>query len=914
MSAVDDLRAQGQSIWLDYIRRSLLTSGKLAEMVRTGGVTGVTSNPAIFEKAIVGSADYDTAIRAQVDLDPDVSLAALFESLAVDDVRTAADVLRPVFDSTAGADGFVSLEVSPTLAHDTEGTVAEARRLWQAVGRPNLLVKVPGTAESVPAIERLIAEGISVNVTLLFSADRYDEVAEAYLRGLARAPEPARVSSVASFFVSRVDTAVDRALDAIGTPDARQLRGSTAIANAREAYQRYLTRFRGPRFEPLRQRGARPQRLLWASTSTKDPAYRDTLYVEELIGPETVDTIPPATLEAFRDHGTATGSPLVSGVTEARATLVGIAQLGIDLPAITAQLLVEGVAAFADSFATLLNALEAKRSAVLASEIPHLPWTLGTAQAGMDAQLAAWGASDAGHRFWKKDPTLWPQSPPNDVATRMGWIGLPDSMHGQLLELNGFAQELQAEGFHHVVVLGMGGSSLAPDVFARTFPGGPGAPALSVLDSTHPVAIAALTARLDLDSTVFVVSSKSGTTLEPLSFCRYFWQLVSRRGRDPRRQFVAVTDPGTPLETLANERGFRRVFRATPDVGGRYSALTAFGLVPAAAKGVDLAALLDRAYRMAEACAFCVPPTENPGFGLAAALGAFAAEGRDKITFLATPPFESFPSWAEQLIAESTGKSGRGLIPVVDEPPLPATEYGPDRLFVSLESSGRPNPRVDELVAAGQPVIRMALDGTSAIGGEFFRWETGIAMVGPLLGIDPFDQPDVELAKELARSAMATTASGTALPPGAAVRADDAVGLPVALAKFLSAVQPGDYVGLQAYLAPQPAIDTALQAIRGALLARRKCATTSGYGPRFLHSTGQLHKGGPATGRFLQFVDAPTPDLPVPETDYTFGKIIRAQALGDLQALLQRGRTVLRVELGGDAVGGLAAVERGLHG
>lgn len=917
MNAIADLRAQGQSIWLDYIRRNLLTSGKLEELIRDEGVTGVTANPSIFEKAIVGSSDYDTAIRTAVSSDPTVALASLYEALAVDDVRRAADILSPVYRATQGADGFVSLEVAPGLAHDTEGTVAEARRLWREVDRPNLMIKVPATPEGIPAIERLLSEGLNVNVTLMFSEDQYEAVAGAFLRGLAKSSDPARVASVASYFVSRVDTKVDAALDALGSPSATALRGRVAIANCRRVYRRYRELFEGPAFAPLRARGARPQRLLWASTSTKDPRYRDTLYVEELIGRDTVNTIPPATLDAFRDHGVVRGASLGAEGPESEEILRRLAGVGVDLDAITRGLLDDGVAAFLASFATLLDALESKRSAFLAQGLPAPTWTLGPVEAAVDRRLEAWQSADASHRFWRKDPGFWPQTPASDVRSRMGWISLPESMHAQLAELEAFADEVRQEGFRHVVVLGMGGSSLAPDVFARTFAAPAGYPELFVLDSTHPRAVADLTKRLDLDHTLFLVSSKSGTTIEPLSFYAYFRQQLQGRADRVGRRFVAITDPGTPLQALAERDGFRRTFTAPPDVGGRYSALTVFGLVPAALLGVDLRALLDRAYRVAEASAFCVPAKENPGFRLGAALGELALAGRDKVTFLTEPAFEAFPDWAEQLIAESTGKQGRGLVPVVGEAPLAPSEYGADRVFVTLEpepvATAAAGPAAS-LAAAGHPVIRLPLSEPSDLGGEFFRWETAIAVSGPILGIDPYDQPDVELAKELARNAMAAPGGPQSLPASLTARADDAPGLATAIEGWAQGVGPTDYIGLQAYLAPSIATTEALGSVRRAFLDRFRRATTLGYGPRFLHSTGQLHKGGPPTGRFIQLLDDVREDLSVPGTDYTFGKLLRAQALGDFQALQQRGRRVLRIELGGDVIDALARLTRVVHG
>ncbi|MCI4324263.1 MAG: bifunctional transaldolase/phosoglucose isomerase [Thermoplasmata archaeon] len=918
MTRLADLLARGQSPWLDYIRRSLITSGDLQRMVTNDGITGVTINPTIFEKAIAGSHDYDEALRTLLAHEPHLTPAELYERLAVEDVRLAADVLRPVFDRTNGRDGFVSLEVAPGLSHDTAGTVAEARRLWAEVGRPNLLIKVPGTPEGVPAIEALLAEGINVNVTLLFSLSQYDAVAQAYLRALARTPHPGTLASVASVFVSRIDSAVDRVLEASSTPGATALKGRVALANCRIVYARFQGLFTGPVFAGAAGHGAAPQRVLWASTSTKDPTYPDTMYVEQLVGPETVDTIPPATLTAFEDHGIVRGDTVLEGVDAARSLLASLPQFGVDLERITSDLLTEGVAAFLASYANLLSSIAAKKSAVLAAAVDPQSWNLAGADSAVAARLQTWQATRLPDRIWKADPTVWPAANPQDVATRLGWLSLPELMHEQLARLALFVEGVRADGIRHVVVLGMGGSSLAPDVFRRMFGPRAGYPELLVLDSTHPQAVTAVRHLIDPKSTLFLVSSKSGTTTEPLSFYRYFWEIVRASGTPPGSRFAAVTDPGTPLEKLAREQGFRAVFPALPTVGGRYSALTTFGLVPAALAGVDLLGLLDQAWTMSEACAPSVPAGESPGLGLGAALGELALRSRDKLTFCASAGFAPFPVWVEQLVAESTGKIGRGIVPIVDEPRIAASSYGTDRLFVELQEDGHRDvdlaAHTAQLEAGGHPVIRIRVANLLDLGQEFFRWEFAVASAGAIVGINPFDQPDVEFAKELARQAMAQPSGpgGAAAPP--TVRADDPTALAAAVRTWAALVRPGDYIGIQAYLPPSDLTWTQLQELRRGCLEQLHVATTLGYGPRFLHSTGQLHKGGPNTGLFLQIVDDPKPDVEVPGAGYTFGQLIRAQSLGDYQALSQKGRRILRVDLGSDRAGGLRRLAEALDG
>jgi len=911
-----ELQRAGQSIWLDYIRRSLITSGELNRLVGEDGLRGVTSNPAIFEKAIDGSADYDEALRSLLGRESHTGAAVLYEALAIEDIRMAADVLVSVYRETDGVDGYVSLEVSPRLAHDTEKTIAEAQRLWKVVERPNLMIKVPATPEGIPAVEELIAEGINVNVTLMFSLFHYEAVAGAYLRGLERCRNPRGVASVASFFVSRVDTAVDRALQAINTPRALELQGKIAIANAKSVYRRFRSIFDGEAFSKLRERGARVQRPLWASTGTKNPAYSDILYMEGLIGADTVNTVPPNTLNAFRDHGRARAS-LQESLEAADAALLRLKDLGIDLNGIAEKLQAEGVKAFADSFDQLMAGLEKKRQIIFGGRLDRQALSLGNCQTRFEERLKSWQTADFACRVWRKDPTLWSPKLVPEITNRLGWLHLPEAMHEHVDDLAAFADGVRSGGIRDVVVLGMGGSSLAPGVFQRTFGNADGYPRLTVLDSTHPAAVREVEAQVDLCRTLFLVSSKSGTTTEPLSFFRYFWQRLEPMTKTPGHHFVAITDPGTPLVNLAHERKFRRVFLATPDVGGRYSALTVFGLVPASLMGVDVHRLLDRAWTMAEACAFCVPGSDNPALALGAALAELTLAGRDKVTFLASPSLAAFPSWAEQLIAESTGKDGKGIVPVASEPLGSPGVYGADRLFVSLRLEGEPDNGLDStlraLKAAGHPVVNIQLADKADLGQEFFRWEFAVAAAGAGLGIHPFNQPDVELAKQLAREAMKKGGAGTGdtVKTVSSAKPDE---LQREVRNWLDEAPDGNYVAIQAYLAPTAGTTVHLENLQRSIRDRSKLATTLGYGPRFLHSTGQLHKGGPSTGRFLQLVDDPANDLAVPETDYTFGALIRAQALGDYQALVQRNRRVLRVNLGRDVAAGLKRITEVVHG
>ena len=908
MNPLKELAGQRQSVWLDYIRRNLIRSGELKRLVEEDGIRGVTSNPTIFEKAIAGSTDYDAALRALLAQDSQIPVEKLYEPLAIEDIQMAADVLRTVYDSTNGDDGYVSLEVSPHLAHDTEKTISEAKRLRAAVNRPNLMIKVPATPAGIPAIEQLIADGVSVNVTLMFSMSHYEAVARAYVQGLARCGNPAQVASVASFFVSRVDTLVDKALENIGTPEAKALLGKIAIANSKVVYRRFLEIFHGEGFATLRQRGARVQRPLWASTGTKNPAYSDVLYVENLIGPETVNTLPPETINAFRDHGKIPGATVKEGLEDADRALAQLSSIGVDLNALTEKLQQDGVASFAASFDQLMAALEKKRQAMAGVEVDRLEVHLGSYQRRVDRRVAQWQKDQFSRRMWEKDYTLWSKDLQPELTDRLGWLELPNTMAKEVAGLTAFADKAKADGIKHVVVLGMGGSSLAPEVFQLTFGNAAGFPELQVLDSTHPAAVQAVEARIDLARTLFLVSSKSGTTMETNSFFYYFWDKLKQIESDPGRHFVAITDPGTPLEKLAQERHFRATFNAPDDVGGRYSALTVFGLVPAALIGVDIGDILSRARRMSEACAANASDGQQPGLLLGAALAELVLAKRDKVTFICSPSLAALPSWVEQLIAESTGKDRKGIVPVANEKLTAPESYGADRLFVYFRFDGDENSSLDRQVAAleanGHPVARLDLKDKKDIGQEFFRWEFAVAAAGAAIGIHPFNQPDVQLAKDLAKKAMSAEHKGGAKLKDE-VSAADPEALRQAVASWLGKKKARDYVVVQAYINPSKESTAKLEEITASIQRRLGSATTLGFGPRFLHSTGQLHKGGPNSVLALQIVDQPTDNLAVPETNYTFDALIKAQALGDFAAMKQRRRRVLRVNLGSDAAGGL---------
>ncbi|MFL6257163.1 MAG: bifunctional transaldolase/phosoglucose isomerase, partial [Pyrinomonadaceae bacterium] len=727
----------GQSIWYDNIRRAMLTTGDLRKKIEEDDLRGVTSNPTIFEKAITGSTDYDEQLSKLVK--DGKSVGEIYEDLVVDDICNAADTLKPVYDKTDGLDGYISLEVSPKLAYDTQGTIDEASRLFERVGRKNVMIKIPASQEGLPAIEESTYRGININITMIFSIENYEEVAEAFIKGLERRAAEGKnvdhIASVASFFVSRVDTAIDTDLEYkarhASSPEEKQrlesLCGRAAVANAKLAYEKYKEIFHGPRFAALKEKGAQVQRCLWASTGTKNPNYSDVLYVDNLIGPETVNTVPPATYTAIRDHGRVELT-LEEGLDECRALIGQLAEVGIDLKAVTEKLQRDGLAAFVNSLDTLFESIEAKRDALLSGINERLSARLGKYADAVSAAIKEAEKGDVMRRVWRKDAALWKSEEEHQkiIKNALGWLNVADQMIGVEDDLVTFADRLREKGFKHVVLNGMGGSSLAPEVLRRTFGHQEGYPELLVLDSTDPDKVAEYREQIDLEHTLFVVSSKSGTTTEPLTFYRYWYDQVGKVKENPGENFLAVTDPGTQMERDATRDKFKRIFLNPSDIGGRYSALSYFGMVPGALMGVDIKKLLDRAERVIHACSQVVPAGENPGARLGAIIGECAKAGRDKLTIVADPKVESFGLWVEQLIAESTGKEGKGVVPVAGEPLAAPSVYGDDRLFVSIavgKLDSETESKLKALEVAGHPVVYRTLNDLYDLGEEFFLWE-----------------------------------------------------------------------------------------------------------------------------------------------------------------------------------------------
>lgn len=916
MNRSEALKQAGQSIWYDNIERGMLMDGEMARMIKDGEVYGVTSNPSIFEKSISSSAAYDDILQSMAWAG--LSKEQIYLELVREDIQAAADLFLPVYEATGGIDGMVSVEINPLFAYDTEKSIEDGRALWAQMNRKNVMIKVPATKAGLPVIETLISEGINVNATLIFSIPRYMEVMEAYFLGLekrlANNLPIDHVTSVASFFVSRIDTLVDSRLEEYGAanPQAADqvaaLTGKIAIDNARLAYQEFLKFFASERFENLKQYGAKVQRPLWASTSTKNKAYSETLYVDELVAPNSVNTIPPATLSAFLDHG-ATDLRIEQDLERARKDFDMLLKLGFDYNRIAQELEDEGVEKFKQAYISLLETIETKR-AFFKVELANLGEAVHAALKKAADEVYVGSLFDHEPSFWTSD-----QSGHDEIRERLGWLSLPGQQFSIIDELAAFKEKLLSEGYVHAFVIGMGGSSLAPEVMSQAIApvDGKGLK-LQIIDTTSPDEIAFRVRGVDLRKSLFIVSSKSGGTSETMSAMKYFWaELEKIEPENVGKHFVAITDPNTSLQDLAYRKGFRKVFNARPDVGGRYSVFTHFGLVPAAVMGIDLHKLLGQGNASDLQSRKNVPYPANPNLMLGLVLGEAAKRGKDKLTFIAESFAGSLVPWLEQLIAESSGKEGKGILPIENEPVLVSQNYPEDRIFVYFKTDGSKAGLVDELKQAGQIVITIAIPEPYALAKEFYRWEYATAIACAVLQVNAFDQPNVQLSKTITKDVIIAYQKSGKLEDGEPIWENDQAivygfrneealketDLESLLLAYARSVPEKGYVVLSGFIPRLEENFEILQALRGRILNAVNKATTLGFGPRFLHSTGQLHKGGLGGGLFIHFTKDAEHDFEIPGEGMSFGTLQRAQALGDLQALAQKNRAAIRVHLKG---------------
>lgn len=933
MSTLTDLLNYGQSYWLDNLSRKIISNGDLQKRVSEQGLRGLTSNPSIFNKAISGSADYDDQIKELVNSNK--SLQEIYDELTIKDVQEACDILRPVFDSSGGTDGFASLEVSPYLALDKEGSIEEAKRLYARVNRPNCYIKIPGTKEGVEAIEELLYQGVNINVTLLFSIERYTEIAKAYVRALKRRDAEGKpldkVVSVASFFLSRIDVVVDELLsERILTlttdkePHPQKLMGKAAIASARLAYQRFIQVFSGPEWEYLKSKGANVQRPLWASTSTKNPIYSDVYYVESLIGTDTVNTLPDETIAAFEDHGRLEANTIEKDIDEAKQTFEDLKKLGIDTEFVAQQLENEGIKKFIEPFNELMKGLAEKRNKMLEGKMSTQKISYGTLKKEIESAYASMNGQQVGKRLYEKDGYLWKEEDEDvkKIRESMGWITLADKDEytSTVKEMKDFTEQVKAEGYQYAVLLGMGGSSLCSEVARETFGTKPGYLHLLVLDNTDPEAIKDIEHRIDIEKTLFIVATKSGGTKETISFYKYFYDQLQKKGKqDVGNSFVAITDDGSPLVKMAQESKFRKIFINGSDIGGRYSVLSDFGLLPMALMGIELDALMASANQMRISCGGEVPVIANPGLSLGTTMGICARHGRDKVTFVLSQSINSFGFWVEQLIAESTGKEGTGLIPVNGETLGAPDVYSNDRLFVHIalasDNNTEDEQKLKALEDAGHPVVRISLNEKTSLGGEYFRWEIAVAVSGIVLGINPFDQPNVAESKKntenlldewkkndsFKQSQVVVRENDFSIYGSKQAMIDDNIhSVSAAISEFTSLAQQDDYIALLPYFLMTDERRNVLQQWRMQLRDKYKVATTLLEGPRYLHSTGQLHKGGPNAGLYILITEDATNELQIPGEQFGFATLHQAQSLGDYRSLNDKERRVVRINLGND--------------
>jgi len=941
MSNLIELLDYGQSYWLDNLTRGKIKKGEIKNRVTQQGLRGITSNPSIFNKAISKGNDYDAQIKQLVR--EKKSVREIYEALTVKDVQDACDILKSVYDESNGTDGFVSLEVSPYLARDTEGTIEEARRLFSKVDRPNCFIKIPGTDEGVPAIEQCLYEGININITLLFSIQSYEAVAWAYIKALERRLDEGKdiknIASVASFFLSRIDVLTDQLLGhyiipekTTGEPRPENLLGKAAIASAKIAYQSFKNIFSGERWQKLSNNGAHFQKPLWASTSTKDPLYSDVRYVETLIGPHTVNTLPDETIDAFADHGKLIENSIEHSIDEARQTFENLGKLGIDINFVTRQLVNEGIQKFISPYDNLMKTLADKRSQFLSDKTGTQEIDFGKNKSEIISAFSSLDEKQIARRIYSKDPFVWKseEKETEAIRNRLGWLDVGDFIN-RADEIIDFAKEIKKEKFKYVVLLGMGGSSLCPEVARETFGSKQGYPKLLMLDNTDPAAVKNVESQIDLGKTLFIVASKSGTTTETLSFDHYFFNLLKDNGtKNPGRQFIAITDDSTSLQDEAKERKFRKVFTNPDDYGGRYSALSYFGLVPMALIGIDIKEILHNAHQMEINSGPFIPSDSNPGISLGAALGMNARLGRDKVTFVLSRSINAFGYWVEQLIAESTGKEGNGILPVESEDLGKPEVYSNDRVFVYMHA-GRDDKQKDErklnvLQKAGHPVIKIDLKNKLALGAEFFRWELTTATAGRIINVNPFNEPNVSESKKNSKDLLNEWKETKSFDEGKPIVSPnisifykteaDWIPKGKSMSSFLNAfvklAKSPDYLALLAYFLQTPQRQKLLQSIRMKLRNKLKVATTLGYGPRYMHSTGQLHKGGPNHGVFIMFTYDAKDDLSIPGEDYGFATLQKAQALGDFRSLNNKNRRVIRIHLEGNIEQALEKINESL--
>ncbi|MDW8300014.1 MAG: bifunctional transaldolase/phosoglucose isomerase [Anaerolineae bacterium] len=930
-------------LWFHDLSRALLAAQPLDALP----VSSFTTHLVRLERAIGEGNAYDAALEQST---PD-DAHSCFQALLAEDARCAADALRPRF-VPEWASGVVSVDLSPLRAETPAQRLEAARQLFQAIGRPNVLIKLPAQPSLLTIIEQLLYEGVNVHFTHVYSAATYEAAAECYLRALERrALEKLPLNgviSVVSFHVSSLDAVVDRQLqNNIRAAQTRgelarvsanaELLGKIGVANANNVYRRSRDVYNSERFARLRAQGALPQRLLWTDIAPISPLQTPTHYLDCLNHTEALLLIEPTMLDKLADYEQ-DAMPRTAALREAPDILARLAAVGIDLDLVARQLVSDADEMYGEAFAKLIARVDGKRKLLSSGFMRRQTLVLGQYQKPVETELQRLRSQKSITRTWACDASLWTDSPTvaAQIQARLGWLRLPTDGRIDREVLCAARAESQRAGWQHIVMLGMGGANITAETLYGIFGQQAGFPALITLDSTDPTAIRDVESQIDFARTCFIVASKSGSTLETLAMLYYFYQRCVEQGLKAGDHFIAITDPETRLAEEAQRLGFRAVYYNPTDMAGRYAALSYFGMLPAAMLGLDFEKVLDRAAEMALACGANVMGNNHPGLWLGTVMGVLARRGLDKLTLITSPEIAAFGAWAEQLIAESSGKEDKGVIPISGGTVGLPHDYSDDRLIVYLRlENGAQNPdqAVQMLQEAGHPVVTLNLRDVYDIGAEFFRWQFAAATLGMVLGINPFDEPAVEESKHNTQRLLDTYVAQGALPHSAPAYTEDGVSLfaddvtaallhqlrvqqafettPLSgmLAAFLRLARSGDYIGFLAYLPPRAEYIAQLEKFRRQLRHVLQRAVTLGFGPRYLHSTGQLHKAGCDKGVFIQLtVDDPEP-LPIPNMPYSFSILKQAQAEGDYEALQSRGRRIIRLHLGAEPLVGLRKIE-----
>ena len=903
----------GQSIWFDNVDRSLIENGWLADQIDNKTIFGVTSNPSIFQKAISTGTTYSTDIQTMVwaGLSPE----AIYENLVIADIQSVADLFSLLYQVSKKKDGYVSLEVDPALAYDADRTVREAKRLWQSVDRENLMIKIPATTAGISAIKRVISAGINVNVTLIFSTERYMQVIDAYYSGLEERIEKRlpidHIHSVASFFISRMDVMIENMINPSKNKrdflekDLHHVLGKIGIQNALNAYAAFEESINAKRFQDISNAGGNFQRPLWASTGTKNPSYSDVLYIDKMVLPHTVNTVPPQTFKALLDHGQTEVISVKDSKKDFAKSIKLLNDNHIDIQKVFLDLEKEGVEKFISAQKLLLDTI-GEASQRFSAQVRFAPGIIPQRMLALEEDRFI-------ERFYQPDVSLFTinKEEEQEVLHRMGWIDAPEKSRKIIPFAEKLLKDVLADGFSHAVVLGMGGSSLAPEVFSEVFRKHRSLNneclQLSILDSTDPDQITAKLKSIHLTKTLFIASSKSGTTAEMKSLVAYFMKLLREEGvQEIGKHFICITDPKTPLESFARENTFRHVFNADPNVGGRYSAMIAFGLVPAVFAGIDGNLLLDKAEAMRQKCAR-IKIDQNPAFILATILSEAYSQNIDKLTILADDEYVSFGSWLEQLVAESSGKNGKGLIPIDREPIVDPSKYSRGRIFYYLRQDGKYDQLVGILRTNGYNVLESQMVDRYDLSAEMYKWEIAIAAFCCMNGVNPFNQPNVQASKSLALKMIEEFRRSPEMVDGNRIFENETIALYTSQdnlhefsddEKILENIwkpETGDFYAINAFIPRTRINEDLLSGLRKKLIEKYSLPVTLGFGPRFLHSTGQLHKGGKNNGIFIVLTQKPLIDLEIPGEGINFSTLESAQALGDMQALQTHQRRVIRI-------------------